>query len=125
MTFTPASHVRNPDKYYDRTVQEWHAQLDRTWAAIDVDLLGYCPRCYGTIYLIEAAETAEKVTRCVEQAAHSMGAVAILVVHRDHQIVKARTVAPERSQWGNAAELLVLIARLRREHECPPWRSQR
>lgn len=77
----PAKHVRNAEKYYDRTVQEWHMlSFHRSWCAIDIDLVGACEACYRPLYLFEAAEQPKK-SQIVRNMAESLGIPAFLVIH--------------------------------------------
>lgn len=120
--FRPAAHVRNPAKYYDRTVQEWHATtLGRDCSAIDIDLMGFCRKCSEPLYLIEAAETEQKSTRVVERLGLLAGIPALLVVHAGGLIRKAKRVdIPKTGEWRSADELVEYLDRLRRLHECEP-----
>jgi hypothetical protein len=109
--------IRNPEKYFDRTMHEWHAALPPHWSAIDVDLAGFCKRCGQWLYIIEAAETDQKYTSQVELLAKQTGAVALLIVHDGEKIIRARRVAPERSGWWSEARLTSYVQYVRDQHD--------
>jgi hypothetical protein len=51
--------------------------------AIDVDLIGYCPECLDTLYLIEATRGRQRKTAAVlEHLGHQLN-VPVLVVYQD------------------------------------------
>lgn len=118
--FRPAAHVRNAAKYYDRTVQEWHAAtFPKSFSAIDLDLAGFCPRCARPLYLIEAAETEHKPTRVLRTLGLLTATPSLLIVHADHRISKAKRIdKPETGEWRTESELAEYIHKLRRLHEC-------
>lgn len=118
--FQPASHVRNPEKYYDRTVQEWHATtFPKSFSAIDLDLMGFCPRCARPLYCIEAAEVDHKPTRVLQRLGLLSATPSLLIVHSKHEIQKAKRIdKPETGEWRTESELAQYIHKLRRLHEC-------
>lgn len=111
------SHVRNPEKYFDRTVQEWHAtRFPRNFGAIDVDLGGYCENCYQWLYIIEAAEVVNKPTGLAQRLAQTSGAVGLLIVHGDGKVQQGARVFPQRSAWMAEPELFDYITLIRAAH---------
>jgi hypothetical protein len=110
-------HVRDAEKYFNRTVQEWHTRLPKHFAAIDVDLAGYCQPCGQWLYIIEAAETQAKTTAQVELLARQTGAVALLVCHDGEQITRARRVWPRPlSPWMDEETLGGYLRLVRASH---------
>ena len=114
----PAKHVRNAEKYYDRTVQEWHRlSLPDSWCAIDIDLVGACEVCYRPLYLFEAAEK-PKQSQIVRNMAESLGIPAFLVVHDRRTPLWSKSLrrrdgpAPQRT----IDELKTELCKIRRMH---------
>ena len=113
---TAYSHIRNPEKYFNRTVQEWHAtRFGRDYTAIDLDLGGYCRRCYGWLYFIESAEV-EKYTGAMQRLALQAGAVALVILHRDSEVTRGRRVHPSTSPWMDEQHLAAYLTAVRDAH---------
>ena len=113
-------HVRNPAKYYDRTVQDWHRHtFDNSSDAIDLDLVGYCHEyhCRQLLYVIEAAEADTKHTSVLMNVARSNGAVALLIIHQRRQVLRGRRVYPApSSEWLTPEQLEHYMTRIRLAH---------
>jgi hypothetical protein len=128
----PTGFIRNNRKYFDRTVQRWHAVggygATRPKAvAIDIDLAGYCGECWRLIYVIEAAETWTKHTAVVRRLGEDLRIPALLVVHQEQAILGARRVGggdTDRYPWTDTklrhsvTELSVYLDTIRQEHWC-------
>lgn len=123
VTIDVPDNVRDPRRYYDRTVQGWHATLGPSHPALDLDLFGYCPRCAKTVYMIEAAAAPAdtKPVRVVAQLALDAGSCALLVEHQDGAITRWRPVvyppgAEGSTDWHPASSLEQALLRLRELH---------
>jgi hypothetical protein len=111
-------HVRNPEKYNNKTVNEWHKQnFGKQCTAIDVDLGGYCEKCYAWLYFIEASETEAKPTGLVQRLALHSGAVALLIIHGSGEVLRARRVHPDRTGWMTEPQLRSYIRMIRQAHK--------
>lgn len=117
--FRPAAHVRNPAKYYDRTVQEWHARtFPKSFSAIDVDLMGFCPSCSAPLYFIEAAEVEHKPTSVLRRLGRMTKVPSLLIIHGGNVIRRVKRVDAGTCQWHTESETIEYIYRLRQEHVC-------
>ena len=121
-----ATRVRNVQLYLDRTFQDWHFQtFDSSFSAIDLDLIGCCPRCDRTIYLIEATTNEQtKCTRFVKQLAIDVGAPALLAFHHEGTVTGGRFIYspghPEAAghELDGPGQLEKALRKIKRKHCC-------
>jgi hypothetical protein len=112
--------VRDPQRYYDRTVQAWHReQAGPRHRAIDLDLLDYCARCEEMVTMIEAATAPAdtKPVRVLAKAARRARVAALLVEHQDGVVTRWRPVvyppgADGTLDWHPASTLKLALDRL-------------
>ncbi len=113
-------HVRNPDDYFDRTIQHWHMRvMPSNHSAIDLDLMGYCDAagCRQPLYLIEATSNAEnKATSVLAALARSANVPALLLVHANGEFSKWKRVGG-RSDWHDEARCIAYLTLIRRAHD--------
>ena len=90
--------ILNEELYHDRTVQDWHRTVFGAdcWA-IDLDLMGACRQCREPLYLIESSTNPEKATSILSRLAVRADLPALLVLHRDGEIVGGKVVHAPRN----------------------------
>lgn len=94
-------HIRDPQRYFNRTVQHWHTVVfSDDDLALDIDLAGFCDACSHPIYLIEAAESERKATAKLTQLARQSGVAGFLIVHQNKVVLGGRRIYPApRTAW--------------------------
>jgi hypothetical protein len=110
--------VRNKTKYEAKVVNDWHRDaFPETAKAIDIDLMGSCPRCNAPLYLIEATEnTEDKPTSYLRGLAERSHVEAFLVFHDGEDVTGAQKVWPRRGRQGSVEECITAFTEIRREH---------
>jgi hypothetical protein len=105
----------------------WHRDPAHAYGAkaIDVDLIGYCPECLDTLYLIEATRGRQRKTAAVlEHLGHQLN-VPVLVVyqdkaggHPDQILVDRRFPDPTNFGWLPEVDVWHMLLEVRAEHGC-------
>lgn len=111
------SHVKNPDQYFDRTVQEWHYYaFPKDYDAIDLDLMGVCHTCRRPLYLIESTTNPGKYYTILRTLAELSQTHAFVVYHREGAITGAKLIYPQTATITSAEQLAECIHWIRRTH---------
>lgn len=118
--------IVNPSLYLDRTVQDWHrSHLPEDCTAIDLDLMGACPRCYHPLYLIESSTRDDKPVGILRSLARKADVPALLVLHDTSMVLGARLLEPLRKSYIDQHETAAVLQRIRLHHDWSVHRSLR
>jgi len=83
--------IQNPEKYLDRTVQDWHRTTFGPFdKAMDIDLLGFCNSCSDPLYLLEASENPSKPLTVCRKVAKGLKIPLFLVLHANGEVTGGR-----------------------------------
>lgn len=118
--------IGNHALYHDRTVQDWHRDtLPSSFMAIDLDLMGVCPRCKDPLYGIEATTNPNKPVTILRQLAVKADMAGIVAMHDTETITGFRVVRDQNDAKVSlnplqSAEMQLnqYIHQLRRQHVC-------
>lgn len=118
--------IGNHTLYHDRTVQDWHRDtLPSSFMAIDLDLMGVCPRCKDPLYGIEATTNPNKPVTILRQLARKADMAGIVAMHDTHGITGFRVVHDQSAaKWPTnpletpEMQLSGYIHQLRHQHVC-------
>lgn len=105
----------------------WHGEhLPADCKAIDIDLLGYCPRCRKGLYLVEATVNPSKIhtvlsTHCA--AARVPGFLVVMDSYAAPEVFRVKQVWPRArwlfdGRWVFSDELEALFLAVRADHTC-------
>lgn len=112
-----ASHVRNPDTYYDRVIQDWHMlNMPKDHDAIDLDLFGVCHSCRQPLYMIEGSSDPKKATSILQALSRRTGTPGLLMLSEDSVFTRWRLVG-EPGDWQDPAAAVKYLTLVRRAHD--------
>jgi hypothetical protein len=109
----------------DLTISRMHREWPDEWRALDLDLVGYCPRCLAPVYVWEATRAANKGVSLLIEIARRLDCPGVLVQYRaagDTSGIVAVEQSPRHVRIGDAAALYDYTRRLRAAHECEGMR---
>ncbi len=101
---------------------EWHRTIDNL-AAIDIDLVEVCSKCYQTLLLIEHAydkgQTYKNCTAVMKLARQSK-IPAMLIFYKDMKTFRVRKLYPrlENERTVQASTLVRYLRKLHNLHKC-------
>ena len=101
---------------------EWHRTIDHL-AAIDIDLVEVCSKCYQTLLLIEHAydkgQTYKNCTAVMKLARQSK-IPAMLIFYKDMKTFRVRKLYPrlENERTVQASTLVRYLRKLHNLHKC-------
>lgn len=112
--------VYNEQKNLAKVVNDWHRdRFPEEHKAIDIDLMGCCPRCKRPLYLIEATEQMEgKPTSYLRALAVEADTPAFLIFHIGPVVTGVQRIHPNRSEIFNEQKAYEYLCWLRQEHDC-------
>lgn len=117
--------IQNPEKYLDRTVQDWHRTTFGPFdKAMDIDLLGFCNSCSDPLYLLEASENPSKPLTVCRKVAKGLKIPLFLVLHANGEVTGGR-FDHKPSIWLERLRLEEMIRDLRQEHNVKKHKQTR